>query len=29
MEEDEYIINPVEWLDSEILEGLELLIHLN
>jgi hypothetical protein len=29
MEEDEYIINPVEWLDSEILEGLEQLIHLN
>jgi len=28
-EEDEYIINPVEWLDSEILEGLEQLIHLN
>jgi len=29
MEEDDYIINPVEWLDSEILEGLEQLIHLN
>ena len=29
MEEDAYIINPAEWLDSEILEGLEQLIHLN
>jgi hypothetical protein len=29
MEEDDYIVNPVEWLDSEILEGLEQLIHLN
>jgi len=29
MEDDDYIINPVEWLDSEILEGLEQLIHLN
>ena len=29
MEEDDYIINPVEWLDSDILEGLEQLIHLN
>jgi hypothetical protein len=29
MEEEDYIINPVEWLDSEILEGLEQLIHLN
>ena len=29
MEEDDYIINPVGWLDSDILEGLEQLIHLN
>ena len=29
MEEDDYIVNPVEWLDSNILEGLEQLIHLN
>jgi hypothetical protein len=29
MEDEDYIINPVEWLDSEILEGLEQLIHLN
>ena len=29
MEDEDYIINPVEWLDSDILEGLEQLIHLN
>ena len=29
MEEDDYIVNPVEWLDSDILEGLGQLIHLN